>query len=124
MTGNVLRHANELRSVSCDPARAPRARSGTAATLAGLVNFLQLPLDEAKLERAVEHSSFDNLKAQEEESGFKEARSDGMVRFFRAGVSGGWTKYLKDHHVQALIESNGVVMTRLGYLGEDGSLRE
>lgn len=95
-----------------------------AATLAGLVKFLQLPLDDARLERAVEHSSFDNLKAQEEEGGFKEARSDGKSQFFRAGVSGGWKIYLKDHHVQALIASNGPVMTRLGYLREDGSLSE
>ncbi|MEM7597096.1 MAG: sulfotransferase domain-containing protein [Pseudomonadota bacterium] len=58
-------------------------------TVRGLLEFLSVKPDSAKLARAIKATSFDNLKKQEEQLGFTE-RPDGMARFFAKGESGVW----------------------------------
>lgn len=61
----------------------------TPKTVRGLLEFMSIQPDSAKLARAIKATSFENLKKQEEELGFTE-RPDGMKRFFAKGESGVW----------------------------------
>lgn len=89
-------------------------------TFSGLSKFLGLPDDKERIKRAIKFSSFRELKKQENDSGFVEARPDGKARFFRQGKSGVWRGVLTDAQVAHLIEVHGEVMTEFGYLSRDG----
>ena len=86
----------------------------------GIVRFLGLPEDRARLERAIAFSSFEELKRQEGAYGFEEARPDRKVRFFRQGKVGTWRKALSEEQAQRLIEAHREVMVELAYLTQDG----
>lgn len=88
----------------------------------GVVSYLKLPRDPARLKKAVRFSSFKVLKAQEQKGGFRE-RSKANDQFFRSGSSGGWRQVFTDEQVAKVIEYQGDMMRRLGYLGPDGRLR-
>lgn len=62
-------------------------------TVRGLLEFLSIKPDSAKLARAIKATSFENLKKQEDELGFTE-RPDGMKRFFAKGEAGVWRQEL------------------------------
>lgn len=84
---------------------------------AGVVRFLGLPVPPERLEKAIRFSSFDSLKAQEEEKGFAE-RYDGQEIFFRAGKAGQWREALTGDQVQRIIARHGKQMARFGYVPE------
>ena len=90
----------------------PRAGFGAIARFAGL------DLDDERLDRAVEHSAFHRLQAQEAEAGFKEKSSPARLRFFRAGTAGQWRSELAPEQVQAIVDVHGDIMARFGYLQE------
>lgn len=54
-----------------------------------LLTFLGVPVDHGKLRRAVRKASFETLRKQEEQFGFRE-RPKGMEKFFVSGKSGRW----------------------------------
>ncbi len=83
-----------------------------------VARFLQLPDDDAALQRAIEATRFDELSRQEQAAGFRE-RSPRAERFFRKGRAGGWRDELDGAQVQRLVDAHGPVMRRFGYL--DGS---
>lgn len=87
-----------------------------------VVEFLGLPEHRARLERAIEFSSFGELKKQEEESGFEEARPDGSARFFRQGRVGAGREALTEEQAARLIEVHREAMVELGYLDRNGEL--
>ena len=86
----------------------PRAGFGA------IVRFAGLDLDPARLVRAIEHTSFQRLQAQEAESGYAEKQPT-APSFFRAGVAGSWRRALTAAQVQALTAAHGDVMARFGY---------
>ena len=94
-----------------------------AKTFAGLSKFLGLPQDKERVKRAIKFSAFRELKKQENEGGFSEARPDGKARFFRQGKTGVWRGVLSDEQVARLIDAHGEIMTEFGYLSRDGKLK-
>ena len=79
-----------------------------------------LEYDEARLEKASRFSSFESLKKQEQEKGFREKNSRSEA-FFRRGISGGWRDTLTPQQVQAVISAHRDVMYRFGYLDQAGN---
>ena len=87
------------------------------AGFAAIVRFIGLGEDPARLRRAVEHSRFSRLRAQEAEFGFVE-KLPAAQSFFRAGVAGSWRTALTPEQVRALVDAHGQAMARFGYLRE------
>ena len=79
-----------------------------------VARFCGLPDDHDRVRKAVEFSSFDELKGQEHEHGFAE-RSQRSNSFFRQGNAGGWKDVLTTAHVDRIIRDHGRVMERVGY---------
>ena len=94
------------------PARQHRDRRNPRAGFGAIVRFAGLDLDPARLDRAIEHTSFRRLQAQEVESGYAEKQLTAL-RFFRAGVAGTWRT--------ALTAAHGDVMAHFGYSGSAAS---
>lgn len=86
-----------------------------------VVGAAGLPMDPAHLERAIEFSSFERLKRQEEESGFLE-RVSRSLPFFRRGRAGDWVDHLSERQVQKIIADHGEVMRAFGYLDGNGQI--
>jgi len=71
---------------------------------------------DEQIERAVSFARFDELKRQEEASGFREVpRPTTPVKFFRRGIAGAWRDELTSKQVQAIEAAHANVMRRLGY---------
>ena len=67
-----------------------------------------------KMERALNQTTFENLKKKEELHGFNEKSTNG--KFFRKGKVGEWKKYLKKELVQKIETSFKNEMKELNYL--------
>ena len=72
-------HVMRYEDIAADPERAFRA----------LLGFLEAPVGDGKLRRAIRHASFASLQGQEARQGFRE-RPAAMRRFFVRGEPGGW----------------------------------
>lgn len=81
---------------------------------------LQLSHSPEKLRQAVSFSRFENLSAQEMQSGFRE-RPAKTARFFRKGQVGDWRTTLNAEQVARVIKDHGDIMRRFGYLDARGS---
>ena len=88
-----------------------------AEAFGSVVRFAGLEWDPPRLARAVDHARFERLKAQEEQSGFRE-KQPSAPSFFRSGTAGGWRTALRPRHVRALVDANAPLMERFGYLDE------
>lgn len=84
----------------------------------GLARHLLLRATDHQLNLAIERSSFDVLKKQEEESGFKE-KPEKSQRFFREGKSGQWHEKLTRRQVRRIVHDHHVQMKRFGYLTDE-----
>ena len=84
---------------------------------AGAIRFLGLDDNLERVRRAVTFSSFENLRQQELEHGFK-AKPFAAFSFFRSGRAGGWQDVLTENQVERLVREHGAVMRRVGYLPE------
>ena len=84
------------------------------ATFGALAGFLGLKVPRQRLETAIRHSSFENLRKAEEKTGFME-RSEKAERFFRVGKSGQWREKLTQAQIDAVIEAHKEQMQRFGY---------
>jgi hypothetical protein len=82
-----------------------------------LAQFLRLQVTPEHLAAAIEASSFDKLRAQEDAAGFKE-RPEVMPRFFRAGRANQWREVLTKKQVDAIVSVHHEEMARFGYLPE------
>ena len=87
------------------------------AGFGAIARFAGLDLDDERLDRAVEHSAFHRLRAQEAEAGFHEKQPTAPL-FFRAGTAGSWRGELAPEQVRAVVDAHGHVMERFGYLRE------
>lgn len=77
-----------------------------------MLEFLEWEVDPDRLDRALEFSSFGNLKSQEDQVGFKELQDR---TFFRNGKSGDWVNHLTVENVADIERQHGEVMEKLGY---------
>jgi hypothetical protein len=83
-----------------------------------VVRFLDLPFDEARVRKAVEFSSFEELKRQESEKGFDERSVKASQPFFRKGQTGAWRDELNQAQAAQIIAAHAALMRRFGYLDE------
>lgn len=79
----LTRHAIRYEDLAADP----------EATIRGLLRFLNAPVGDGALRRAIRLSRFGALKRQEETKGFRE-RPDVSGSFFRKGRAGSWREEL------------------------------
>jgi len=84
-------------------------------TFTTVVRAVGLPVEPARVQKAIDFSRFDRLQAQEANEGFKERRPDSKS-FFRKGKAGSWREELTPDQVRRLIEDHRAVMRRFGYL--------
>ena len=91
-------------------------------TFEKFVRALGLPRNPERLRRAVRHSGFATVAAQEREHGFRErARRDQV--FFRSGSVGGWRDVLTEQQVGRIIDAHGDVLIAHRYMSRNGTLR-
>ena len=80
-----------------------------------LAAFMLLRPTPAQLRLAIDRSSFEKLKEQEEKEGFKE-KPEKAERFFRSGKSGEWREKLTRRQVREIVATHHKQMARFGYL--------
>lgn len=78
-------------------------------------SFLGLKKDPVRLKNAIKHSSFLQLKAQEQKKGFVEKHENANA-FFRNGGKNQWRAKLTDEQVQKIVSLHKEQMTRFKYL--------
>lgn len=88
-------------------------------TFTRATQFLGIQSDMEHIQRALDRSTFDILKRQENELGFVE-HTHSTENFFRKGIVGEWQDVLTPFQIARIIDQHGEVMTRLGYLDEKG----
>lgn len=88
-------------------------------TFGAALNFVGMPYDTERLERAIAFSRFEIMQEQERTGNFRD-RSPLSPRFFREGRAGAWHTVLNDKQVDAIIRAHGEVMRRFGYLDDSG----
>lgn len=81
-----------------------------------LVRHLRLEATRRQLKKAIEHSSFARLQAQEKEKGFRERPPHASENFFREGRAGQWKDVLTPAQVDRIVRDHGEQMQRFGYL--------
>jgi hypothetical protein len=81
---------------------------------ARIAQFCDIPATEAEIQLAVEQSSFEALRSQERDKGFR-ANSASGNRFFRQGKTGAWREELPPEQAERILSALGPEMNRLGY---------
>ena len=89
----------------------------TDAVFGQILRFIGLEPDAGRVARAVAHSRFGQLRAQEERFGFGE-KPPTCGSFFRAGRAGSWRDGLSREQVRTLTDAHAAAMERFGYLRE------
>ena len=74
------------------------------------------PVDDARLDRAIRFSSFDEAKKQEQEFGFVEKGQQSGTAFFRSGKVGEGREAMPQSAIDRLIGDHGETMKHHGYL--------
>ena len=87
------------------------------AGFGAIARFARLDVDDARLGRAIEHSAFHRLQAQEAKHGYF-SKQPTAPSFFRSGTAGSWRSVLAPEQVRAIVDAHGPVMERFGYLQE------
>lgn len=90
------------------------------AAFTKIVDFCRLPKTPQRIDRAVAHSDFSTLQAQECAEGFNERPLNAAAAFFRKGRVGGWRDELAAPLVDRIIQCHGAMMRRFGYVDADG----
>jgi hypothetical protein len=91
------------------------------ATFMEAIQFCGFKFTMSQIENAILKSSFNELQKQENEKGFRE-KSPESIRFFRKGKIGSWKEELPLELVNQIICDHRGMMTRFGYLTENGNL--
>jgi Sulfotransferase domain len=84
-------------------------------TFGGLARHLLFTPNEDQLADAIDRSSFERLRDQEEKDGFGE-RPKKAERFFREGRTGQWKEVLTPAQIKRIVDAHGEQMQRFGYL--------
>ncbi|MEM7211009.1 MAG: sulfotransferase domain-containing protein [Pseudomonadota bacterium] len=85
--------------------------SQTERTFRALLNFLQIPVNDGKLRRAIRFSSFKELQKQERSEGFGE-RPENMQQFFVSGRSGDWQRELSAAQIGRITTEFGRILEK------------
>ena len=80
-----------------------------------VLKHIGIPLEAARLKKAIEFSSFKELSKQEDTSGFVE-RPQQAEKFFAKGESGQWEHDLAPELAERMIKSHRKMMKKHGYL--------
>ncbi len=88
-------------------------------TFTAAAGFVGMTQDQAKIKRALEFSSLDELQRQERARGFRENYLKDRP-FFRKGKVGGWREELTEAQAARIIRDHRDVMVRFGYVTEAG----
>jgi hypothetical protein len=88
-------------------------------SFAAAAAFVGMTDDRARIRRALEFSSFEELRRQERAQGFGEVMTRGSA-FFRKGKAGAWREELSASQVARIIRDHREVMQRFGYITEEG----
>jgi hypothetical protein len=80
-----------------------------------LAQHLLLHPTEEQLHTAIDRSSFDQLRAQEAEHGFRE-KPEKAEKFFREGKAGIWREELTRRQVRQIVATHSKQMRRFGYI--------
>jgi len=84
-------------------------------TFGALARHLLFKPSDSELADAIDRSSFERLREQEEKAGFRE-RPEKAERFFRDGRAGQWKEVLTPAQIQRIVDANHEQMQRFGYL--------
>jgi hypothetical protein len=84
-------------------------------TFGDLARHLLMRPTKEQLSKALELSSFERLKQQESDAGFREKPKD-ATQFFREGRSGQWREILTERQIRQIVSDHHVQMRRFGYL--------
>jgi hypothetical protein len=88
------------------------------AAFGKLARHLLLAPTRQQLETAIERSSFERLRKQEEEHGFRE-KPEGAERFFREGRAGEWRDKLTRRQVRRIVKDHKAMMKKFSYLTDE-----
>lgn len=80
-----------------------------------LASHLLIRPTKAQLAEAIDLSSFDRLRAQEDESGFK-MKPETADKFFRKGKPGEWKEVLNEAQIKKIVTGHRDQMKRFGYV--------
>ena len=83
-------------------------------TFGAVAAFLGLRPTRERLQRAIQNSSFDELRKQEAKHGFEE-RSEKTTGFFREGRAGQWRETLTPAQIERIAGAHQEQMRRFGY---------
>ena len=81
----------------------------------GLARHLLLDASPEQVAQALDRSSFQRLKSQEEKEGFRE-KPEKAERFFREGRAGQWKEILSSKQIDRIVNDHRGPMMRFGYL--------
>ena len=82
------------------------------------LDFLDINVSENQILKAIEKSSFENLKQMEEKNGFKE-RSIHSEFFFRKGKVNEWKNISTKSQIKKIIGDHQAIMTKFGYIADN-----
>ncbi len=85
------------------------------AAFSHVLKHIGVPPDPVKLSRAVQFSSFSELRKQEDRDDFVE-RSPNSEKFFHSGKSGQWRTELPEDAIARIREDHAKAMRKFGYL--------
>jgi hypothetical protein len=85
------------------------------AAFTRVLAHIGITVDSARVARAVQFSSFDELRKQEDAEGFVE-RSPNSERFFHSGRAGGWRSDLAPELAERIRAEHAAEMRESGYL--------
>lgn len=84
-----------------------------------VIRFAGLDDDEARIRKAIQFSSFEQVKKQETEKGFRERIRP--TSFFRKGEIGAWKSELTPEQIERILAFQAESMRRYGYLDPAGN---
>ncbi len=107
--------------LNCHVARYEDMHAQPLETFGAIVTFAGLAYDSARLQRALEFSSFQELQTQEARDNFNE-RPPRAPNFFRQGKAGTWREILSASQVAQIVDAHRDVMRQFGYLDREGNV--
>lgn len=116
--GNWSNHVRSWERAKGFPTRVIRYEDMQAApedTFSAAIAFIGAPSDPARLAKAIQFSSFDEAKKQENNDGFIERPAHSKA-FFRSGKVGEGREKLSPELIERVIADHGAVMRKYGYL--------
>lgn len=90
-------------------------RETPVATFSDILHHMGIPVDQKKVERALEAVEINKLREREKKEGFRESSPHAKDQFFGPGKVGNWDGVLTDTQRYRIERKFSRVMKRLGY---------